>query len=198
MQLHQHVNYLLLGSQESMLRDMFEKKKSPFYHFGMVMNIDRIPHDEFQRFLTERLAEQTPFASILAEEILSVTKAHPYYTQQLAYTVWEKLRTEPYHASMVENAVDYLTRMRDLDYERLWVNLNITDRKMLIGLSASNLTPLSAEFSRLFDLGASSTTYSALKRLLSQGLVIQLGKNHIIDDPFFEIWIRKKRSISAT
>ena len=36
MQLHQNINYILLGSQESMMREIFEKKKSPFYHFEAV------------------------------------------------------------------------------------------------------------------------------------------------------------------
>ena len=38
MQHQQHINYILLGSQESMMTDIFENKKSPFYHFGGLMN----------------------------------------------------------------------------------------------------------------------------------------------------------------
>ena len=34
MQLHKNINYLFLGSQESMMREIFEKKKSPFFHFS--------------------------------------------------------------------------------------------------------------------------------------------------------------------
>ena len=33
MQEQKHINYVLLGSQESMMTDIFEDKKSPFYHF---------------------------------------------------------------------------------------------------------------------------------------------------------------------
>lgn len=32
MQEQKHINYILLGSQESMMTDIFEDKKSPFYH----------------------------------------------------------------------------------------------------------------------------------------------------------------------
>lgn len=32
MQEQKHINYILLGSQESMMTDIFENKKSPFYH----------------------------------------------------------------------------------------------------------------------------------------------------------------------
>jgi AAA+ ATPase superfamily predicted ATPase len=39
MQQHKHINYVFLGSQESMIREIFENKKSPFYHFGFLMTL---------------------------------------------------------------------------------------------------------------------------------------------------------------
>ena len=38
LQLHSHVNYVFLGSQESMMQEIFERKKSPFYHFGYFLH----------------------------------------------------------------------------------------------------------------------------------------------------------------
>ena len=40
MQEQQHLNYILLGSQESMMTEIFERKKSPFYHFGKLMHLE--------------------------------------------------------------------------------------------------------------------------------------------------------------
>ena len=42
MQNHQNINYIFLGSQESMMREIFEKKKSPFYHFGQLMYLESV------------------------------------------------------------------------------------------------------------------------------------------------------------
>ena len=39
MQTQQNLNYILLGSQESMMIEIFERKKSPFYHFGKLWSI---------------------------------------------------------------------------------------------------------------------------------------------------------------
>ncbi len=55
MQRQQHVNYILLGSQESMMTEIFEDKKSPFYHFGELMRLGKLPHDDFFRYLSDRL-----------------------------------------------------------------------------------------------------------------------------------------------
>jgi len=43
MQMQQGLNYILLGSQESMMTEIFERKKSPFYHFGTLMHLTRYP-----------------------------------------------------------------------------------------------------------------------------------------------------------
>ena len=51
MQEQQHLNYILLGSQESMMTDIFERKKSPFYHFGKLMRLNKIPYDDFKEYI---------------------------------------------------------------------------------------------------------------------------------------------------
>ena len=43
MQEQTDINYIFLGSQESMMTDFFERVKSPFYHFGMLMRLNKIP-----------------------------------------------------------------------------------------------------------------------------------------------------------
>ena len=79
MQLQHNVNYIFLGSQESMMEEIFEKKKSPFYHFGILVRLPKIPYDDFSRYLTERFAFIVPEQSEqIAKDILSFTQCHPY------------------------------------------------------------------------------------------------------------------------
>ena len=65
MQNQKHINYILLGSQESMMTDIFEKKKSPFYHFGELMRLSKLPRDDFHRYLSE-----TKHESVISKQIL--------------------------------------------------------------------------------------------------------------------------------
>ena len=53
MQLQKHINYILLGSQESMMTEIFERKKSPFYHFGQLMRFSKLPREDFHGFLSQ-------------------------------------------------------------------------------------------------------------------------------------------------
>ncbi len=54
-------------------------------------------------------------------------------------------------------AINEIIRVHDIDYERLWGSFNTTDKKLLIGMSESGLTPLSEAFYRKYNLGAPST-----------------------------------------
>lgn len=47
MQEQKHVNDILPGSQESMMTDIFENNKSPFYHFGEMMRLGKLPREDF-------------------------------------------------------------------------------------------------------------------------------------------------------
>ncbi len=81
-----------------------------------------------------------------------------------------------------------------MDYERLWGTLNRTDRKLMIGLAESGHTPLSEAFYRKYDMGASSTVFSSLTRMMKSGYIIKTGNKYEIDDPFFSFWISMRRN----
>lgn len=195
MQDHRHVNYIFSGSSESMISEIFENKKSPFYHFAYLMTLNMIPEKEFFWFLEDRFREITKHGKSISSSILSETGSHPYYTQQLAFTVWELLNRTGYAEDITQKAISEIIQNHDNDYERLWNGFNRTDMKVLIGLAESNLAPLSDEFSRNFNPGAKSTVFSSILRLIHRGIVIKRDSLYIIDDPFFRKWIVIRREM---
>ena len=178
MQRQHNLNYILLGSQESMMEAIFEKKTSPFYHFGQMIRMGKIPYDDFHKYITDRID-----AEGVADEILQFTACHPYYTQQLASQVWEMTRWKDTRDDIVEKAVVALVEMHDLDYERLWQNMNRTDRYTLKQLALSQM-PMQNRSK------APSTSYSSLLRLMKAGYVVRVPQ-YEIEDPFFRRWILK-------
>ena len=181
MQKQEHINYILLGSQESMMTDIFEKKKSPFYHFGEMMRLGKLPREDFHRYLSERLKSR--FADNydeLADRILDYTGCHPYYSQQLAANVWNISVLQPEKENALEAAIDHIVISHGLDYERLWMNFNRTNKWILQSLAKN----------RMLQTGEypTSTIYSALKRLQKDGYVIY-SDHYEIEDPFFKEWV---------
>ena len=181
MQTQKHINYILLGSQESMMTDIFENKKSPFYHFGELMRLSKLPREDFHQYLSERLKEYFPKnCEQLAERILDYTHCHPYYSQQLAANVWQVGVLLPDTSDPVRTATEHIVTTHGLDYERLWMNFNRTNKWILQRLSSGK--PLQSGEYR------TSTIYSALKRLQKDGYVIYTDR-YEMEDPFFREWI---------
>lgn len=195
MQTHRNINYMFLGSSESMIRNIFEKKGSPFYRFGSLMLLGKIPFDKFIDFLQLKFKAVTGNYKELSESILKMTGCHPFYTQQLAFTVWELLARSKYSPDLPERAAGEIVQSHDNDYERIWNTLNKTDMVILAGISASDASPLSDEFSRINGTGAVSTVFSTLQRLTSKGMLVKEGTVYSIDDPFFKRWIILRRQL---
>ena len=193
MQHHKNINYVFLGSQESLIRNIFEKKKSSFYHFGMLIPLCKIPESDFRNYLLQGFHDSKNNGREIATAILNFTRCHPYYTQQLAFTVWEIMHGDENNSDPISQAIDELIRVHDIDYERIWNGFNKTDKKLLIGLSVSDQTPMSEAFYRTYDIGAPSTAFSSLKRLMQSGYILKSDNKYEIDDPFFLRWIKQRR-----
>ena len=183
MQAQKNINYILLGSQEGMMADIFENKKSPFYHFGELMRLGKLPRQEFHEYLAERL--ETVFkgkSDKIADSILDYTGCHPYYSQQLAANAWQVGVLQPENEDAVQSAIDNIVRTHDLDYERLWMTFNRTNRWIMQQLAKG----------ASFQTGErrTSTVYSALKKLQKEGYVIY-SDYYELEDPFFRQWIMR-------
>ena len=181
MQEHKNINYILLGSQESLMSDIFENKKSPFYHFGELMRLKKIPRSDFFRYLYKRLESCFPeTCGELANRILDYTDCHPYYSQQLAANIWQVGTLKMKGENPLQTAISHIVSSHSLDYERLWMNLKRTNRWILRQLATGESLQV-GEY-------RTSTIYSALKRLQKDGYVIYTDR-YELEDPFFKQWI---------
>ncbi len=181
MQQQNHINYILLGSQESMMTDIFEDKKSPFYHFGELMRLGKLPRDDFYQYLEQRLRDVFQDCSdSIANRILDYTDCHPYYSQQLAATIWQTGVLQPGVEDVFQASIDHIVTSHALDYERIWMGFKRTNRWILQRLATGK--PLQSGEHR------TSTIYSALKRLQKEGYVIYSDR-YELEDPFYRQWI---------
>lgn len=181
MQMQKHINYIMLGSQESMMSDIFEKKKSPFYHFGEMMRLSKIPRGDFEEYIATRMKQCLPGSyQRVTSEILDFTDCHPYYTQQLASMVWQNAMLQSATDDIVKLSIDHIVETHDLDYERLWLNFRRMEKWLLLRL-ASHATLNTSEY-------PTSTIYSALKRLQKTGYV-NYTTRYEIEDPFFKQYV---------
>jgi len=183
MQAQKNINFILMGSQEDMMKKIFLRKKSPFYHFGSTIYLNTIPESDFSDFIEKRL----PVGYLgkgIPKRILDFTRCHPYYTQQLAFQVWFECQQGISDKDVVIVSIDDIVNAHDFDYSRLWESMNNTNRQVLLKLAMRDESPLENR-----EL-PSSTIFSALKRMVSSGILIKNGK-YVFDDPFFKLWVQR-------
>lgn len=189
MQLQKNINYLFLGSEESMMTAIFEDIKSPFFHFGSLMRLGRIPYEDFCAFLTERLVPvRGEEAKDCAREILEFTGCHPFCTQQLAAVFWD-LCVRTGNKGSVQAAADHVLRSLSASYAVLWSRFSRTNRRVLETLARG------AKLQEIREL-PSSTVYTAAARLKKEGIVIR-EEDFELEDPFFALWIRRAKEQAA-
>ncbi|HVK97930.1 MAG TPA: ATP-binding protein, partial [Flavisolibacter sp.] len=91
-QKHKNTVYCLYGSKKHLLTDFFTSPSMPFYRFGEILFLQKIPESYWISFITDRF--QSTGKKITKEQaarIAALMVNHPYFVQQLAQSVW--LRT---------------------------------------------------------------------------------------------------------
>jgi len=188
---HREVSYIFIGSQEHMVRDIFENKNNPFYKFGKQIVLREIEYPKIKKFVIERFASKGLNAKRIIEKILKITNKHPYYTQQLCHEIFavadKKILTEEF----VEKAIANILSNHNFDYQKWWNELDNTERKILIGICNGEKNPTSGTFISNYGIKSTSTAGSAVKRLYEKGILIKRNSDdsYSIEDPFWMRWI---------
>ena len=79
--------------------------------------------------------------------------------------------------------MDGIIETHDLNYERLWLNFNKTDKYVMVAVSQGNNPTQDRKL-------PTSTTTSAVLRLSKKGYIFRNDK-YEVEDPFFRKWILK-------
>ena len=194
-QSHQNVSYIFIGSQESMIRDIFQEKKNPFYKFGRQKVLGGIPADEMEAFVLKRFCSAGINASGIVKDILKFTGCHPYYTQQLCHELYIAHEKGPFRRELITEAVENIVTQHGADYKRWWNALDNTERKVVIGLAAGGNEATSRKFIQKYGIKTASTSGSAIVRLIDKGIIVRREKNaYEIEDPFWKEWIILNRN----
>lgn len=189
-QYHKDVSYVFIGSQEHMIRDIFENKSNPFYKFGKQILLREMRSDKIRRFIVDRFSDKGIDASTVVDSILEITNGHPYYTQQLCHEIFIVSDSKIINMNSIKEAIDNILSNHNFDYEVWWGQLDNTERKIVLGICSGMQNPTSGSFISTYGIKSTSTAGSALKRLVEKGILIKRSKDlYLIEDPFWLRWI---------
>lgn len=203
-QQHRHVGYIFAGSATRLLTEMTSDPDRPFYRLGERLFMDRIPRDEFLRFLEASFVgggfagEPRACSHILhrAEEV-------PYNVQRLAHQVWEMLHTEPepvLSRYSIDRALERLVRREDPAYTQIWTSLRRNQKTAVKAvISEQGRDVFSSRVARKYGISTSSMQ-TALKQLEDGSLVRSEKREgqarYRLVDPFFAAWLNVMQASS--
>lgn len=189
---HKNVAYCLYGSKRHMMTALFEDRSMPFYKFGDVFYMDKIPKKDFTDFIIEKFRQTKKIISeSQAARITKLMECHPYYVQQLSYITWvntgEKVTDE-----IIERSVQDLLDRNSLLYQKEFEQLSNTQINFLKALTEgvrSGFT--SKDVIDKYQLGTSANVLRILEALEKKEVIDRFGGKIEFIDPGFGVWLER-------
>lgn len=192
---HENVSYIFVGSKKHLLLQMFTDKKRPFYNFGKMISLPKIPHDDLLIFIKKRFSKTNiKFDAELPEKILAVTGDHPYFTQMLCHELWDicydKGKVE---AKDIDPAIEQIIRNHGDLYITLWDRISFHQKSLLAAIAVHGGENIfSSSFISENTLGAVSSVQKSAAALVDRDLLEKINGGFEYSDIFFKEWIKRK------
>lgn len=189
---HHQVSYILYGSKQHMLTNLFQKRNAPFYRFGDIMYLGKIETPYLVKFIINRFASTGKnILEKLAEKLVDYVKNHPYYTQQLAYILWN-ITAKEVTDQMLSKAKEMLLDQNTILYQSEVEEISNSQLNFLKAVIFGEKKFNSKEVIGKYHLN-SSANVARVKKALAKKEIIEVFKTNInFYDPVFELWLRER------
>lgn len=188
-----HVSYCLFGSKKHLMTNLFQNRKMPFYQFGEMMFLEKIPTADWVPFICSRFERQgKSISEELARRICETVENNSSYVQQLA---WNVLVETEKNTTMLEfeNGVNALMAQTAGLFEQQLQGLTSYQLSFLRALCHDVRKDFSSKaIIEQYNLGSKSSITRIKESLLNRELIEIDADGVYLDDPVFKIWFRRK------
>ena len=188
----QEVSYCLFGSKRHLMTEIFSDSSNPFYKFGDMIFLKKIPTDEWVPFICRKFSETgKTITEKQAAKICEVTDDLSSYVQHLAWIVWYKAHPVVTN-EMVNLSVDELLEQNKVFFQREVEGLTGFQLNFLKALANGVSTGFSKkEVIRKYNLESSANVQGVKKSLQKKDLIDVDGQVVTFNDPIFKLWIKR-------
>ena len=188
-----HVSYCLFGSKKHLMMKLFQNRRMPFYQFGEMMYLDKIPTADWVKFICSRFESQGKHISEdLAQRICSTVENHSSYVQQLSWNVLAE--------------TDKVTTQQDFEngVEALLAQCSGMFEQQISGLTSYQLNFIRAICNGIhkdfgskavlqeYDLGTKSNITRIKNTLFDRELITTTQDGTDLEDPVFKLWMKTR------
>ncbi|MCC8115364.1 MAG: ATP-binding protein [Bacteroidales bacterium] len=191
-QLQECVSYCLFGSKRHLMHEIFDSSKQPFYKFGDIINLDKIPTPDWVTYITSQFQNSGKvIAPELATEICNLVDNNSSYVQQLSWLVWSTINSVATEADL-DYAFNLLLDQNSSLFEKMTEDLSTHQlsflRAMVDGVKDgfSNQAVI-----KKYNLGSSANVRVVQKALEKKEIIYIDHRRPIFTDPIFPIWLKR-------
>ena len=188
----QNVSYCLFGSKKHLMTKLFQNRKMPFYQFGEMMYLDKIPTDDWVKFICTRFKKQGKIISEeLAQRICEKVDNHSSYVQQLAWNVLAETEKETTEQDF-ENGVQALMSQCSGLFEQQIQGLTSYQLNFIRALCRGVHSDFGSKaVLEDYNLGTKSNISRIKTALLERELIDVTEDGIFLEDPVFKLWMNR-------
>lgn len=187
-QRQRNVTYIFAGSQESVMKNIFGSRKSPFFRFAMMFEIGNLPILETRVYIKDKFTSLGfKISDNVAEEIISHTGCHPYYMQLLCQKIYINIKGEKkvVESEDVKKGLNLSLLSERQYFEELWERLRERKNYILVVRKI-------AEGGSPYDVAGidRQLVYNIVVVLEKMGIIRKTGKaRYNMIDPLFKMFV---------
>ena len=192
---HHYTSYCLFGSKRHMMSKIFLNRSMPFYQFGDLMWLQKIPTSDWTNYIISHFERTNRHISEqMVAKICETVENYPSYVQHLAsivlnHTPQGGMATE----ELLPSAIKELTSTNEALYMQqiellTGYQMNLL-RAIVSGIhSGYNERKVRSQF----DLGSPSNIVRLRDALIERDIIFSEMRQLYITDPIFALWFRQR------
>jgi hypothetical protein len=193
--IQQHrASYFFIGSRRRLLLGIFNERQRPFFQSAINYPLKTLPPDELAEFIARQfMRNKRKCSKGLAGKLARLTENHPYYSQKLAFLVYELSGTVTEEA--ISEGAEKLILSEKSVFEATIQPLSPHQRLLLQALAKEPTQKLLAnDYTRNHKLGSVGGVQHSVKQTEELDLIEKDEETGFwrLVDPMLALWLRRQ------
>jgi hypothetical protein len=196
----QRASYYFIGSRRRILLGIFNERQRPFFQSAINYPLNLLPSDELAGFIAEQFRKNQRKCTVaMAKKLASLTGFHPYYSEKLAFFVYDLSKTVTEES--INQGMERLILSEKPVFEAILQGLSPHQRLLLQALAEEATAKLLASaYIQKHGLGSVGGVQHSSRQLEELDLIEkdQETRGWRPVDPILAIWLRMRTEEKLT
>ena len=192
---HHYTSYCLYGSKRHMMSGIFLNRSMPFYQFGDLLWLQKIPTSDWLHYIISHFeAAGRHVTEQIVERICEAVDNYPSYVQHLSSILLSHLpEGGTVTDDMMASALSELISTNEALYMQQVEPLSAYQMNLLKAIVSDIHSGFNEKRVRsMFDLGSPSNLVRLRDALIDRDLIYSEMRQLYLTDPVFGLWFKKR------